>query len=214
MITSDMIAQANATLHELMLAKWLAEEVFSIRWWGIAGFLIFSYVLCFTLMDKKRLSELILFGSLVSVFSVVIDVFLSSMNAYIYKAKLLPIIPTIFIYDITALPLYFMLIYQHSASWKEYAFRITLAAALMGFVFTPLLVWLGYLQLIHWNYVFAFLVIGLIGFLGKGATASILYIEKRYQAQMVSVTRLGVLQPAMKPLNKKDFDENKKDDKS
>lgn len=47
-----MIAQANATLHELMLAKWLAEEVFSIRWWGIAGFLIFSYVLCFTLIDE------------------------------------------------------------------------------------------------------------------------------------------------------------------
>ncbi len=60
MITSDMIAQANATLHELMLAKWLAEEVFSIRWWGIAGFLIFSYVLCFTLMPVRLFLTLLL----------------------------------------------------------------------------------------------------------------------------------------------------------
>lgn len=107
-----MIIQANSTLHDLMVTKWFTQDLFSIRWWGIIGFLLFSYILCFTLMDKTRLSKTILFGALMSVFSVVVDVVGCNSGLWIYNASIYPMIPSIFIYDITALPMYYMLIYQ------------------------------------------------------------------------------------------------------
>ncbi|MTV50917.1 hypothetical protein GJ688_18530 [Heliobacillus mobilis] len=195
-----MISQANATLHSLMFTKWFTEELLSWQWWGIIGFLTFSYILCFTLMNKKRLTETILFGSLVSVFAVVMDVILSNMNAFLYNVNLVPMIPSIFIYDITALPMYFMLIFQHATLWKKYSIWITLASAIMGFIFTPLMVKLGYLQFIWWNYFLAFLVIAFIGFLAKAVMSLIFYVEESYRAeQKISFSQATVPQPAMRP---------------
>jgi hypothetical protein len=120
LITIDEISKANEVLSKLMTQRWFSQELFTIKWWGLAGYLVLSYVLCFKLLDKKRLVELLLYGSLASVFSVVLDIFLENRNLFLYKARLLPMIPSIFIYDITALPLYYMVLYQHAATWKKY----------------------------------------------------------------------------------------------
>lgn len=40
------------------------------------GFILISYVICFRVMDKARLRNAMLFGALVSVFTVIIDVYL------------------------------------------------------------------------------------------------------------------------------------------
>jgi hypothetical protein len=179
LITIDEISKANEALSKLMTQRWFSQELFTIRWWGLAGFLVLSYVLCFKLLDKKRLVELLLYGSLVSVFSVVLDIFLENRNLFLYKARLLPMIPSIFIYDITALPIYYMVLYQHAATWKKYSIWITLASLLLGYVFTPLMVKLGYLHLINWSYTMAFLVIVFVGFLAKMVTSLILYVQEK-----------------------------------
>lgn len=179
MVTIDEIVKANDALNKLMTQRWISQELFTIRWWGLAGYLILSYVLCFKLLDKKRLVELLLFGSLVSVFCVTLDIFLENRNLFLYKARLIPIIPSIFIYDITALPLYYMVLYQHAGTWKKYSIWITLASLLLGYVFTPLMVKLGYLQLINWSYTWAFLVIAFVGFLAKGIISLILYVQEK-----------------------------------
>jgi hypothetical protein len=178
-ITIDDIIKASDTLRKLMQDKWLSQDLFSIRWWGLVSFLVFSYVLCFKLLDKKRFVELLLFGSLMSVFSVVADVFLTSLNLFIYKTSIFPIKPSIFIYDITAMPLYYMVLYQHATDWKKYSIVATLASLFMGYVFTPLLVKLGYLQFIRWSNTKAFLTIIVIGFLTKAVISLILHTQKK-----------------------------------
>jgi hypothetical protein len=179
MVDIDSISKANETLNKLIAERWISEELFTIRWWGIVGFLAFSYILCFKLLDKKRFVELLLYGSLVSVFCVVADVFLSNRNMFIYKVSLFPMIPSIFIYDITALPLYYMVIYQHATSWVKYSIVITLSSLLMGYAFTPLMIKLGYLQFINWSYTRAFLIIVFIGFLAKAAISLIVYVQAK-----------------------------------
>jgi hypothetical protein len=179
LITIDEIIKANDALNKLTTQRWFSQELFTIRWWGLAGFLVLSYVLCFKLLDKKRLVELLLYGSLVSVFSVVLDIYIENRNLFLYKARLIPIIPSIFIYDITALPLYFMVLYQHAATWKKYSIWITLVSLLLGYIFTPLMVKLGYLQLINWSYTKAFLVIIFVGFLAKAVVSLILYVQEK-----------------------------------
>jgi hypothetical protein len=202
LVTIEMISQINSTLHNLVMTKWLTEELFSIRWWGTLGFVIFSYILCFSLLDKTRFVRILLFGSLISVFSVVIDLIGTNFNLWVYRSRLFPITPSIFIYDITALPLYYMLMYQYATSWKSYAAWNIMASAAMGFIFTPLMVTLGVLQLINWNYFYAFLTITFIGFLGKAVTSFIIYIEEKNQSeQRQNLQAPSLLQPAMKPLD-------------
>lgn len=179
MFTIDDISKANDAMNKLITKRWLSEELFTIRWWALVGFLVISYVLCFKLLDKKRLVELLLYGSLISVFCVVIDIFLTNRNLFVYEVRLFPMLPSIFIYDITALPLYFMVLYQHITSWKKYPVAITLASLMMGYAFTPLMVKLGYLKFINWSYTRAFLIIVFIGFLAKAVVSLILHIQEK-----------------------------------
>jgi len=56
MVTPEMIHQARTTLHELVMTKWLAEDLFSPRWWGMVVLVMLSYLICFSLFDKRLIS--------------------------------------------------------------------------------------------------------------------------------------------------------------
>lgn len=199
MITIDMISQANSVLNQMILDRWLSQEFLTIKWWGLLGYLVFSYILCFTLLNKRKLVELLLYGSLVAVFSVVTDVVLSNRNYFLYKTTIFPMIPSIFVYDITALPLYYMLIYQYADSWKKYVVWITIASAVMGFVFNPLLLALDYVEFINWSNIKGFLVVLAVGLMAKAWMSAILYIQEKYQDSPEPTPRFSQIQPAMKP---------------
>jgi hypothetical protein len=187
MKTNEMIIEMNSKLHDLTMTRWLTQDLFSAKWWALLGFIVFSYTLCFWLLDKKRLTITILYGSLISVFSVVIDVAGSSFNLWAYLVTVIPIKPSLFIYDITALPLFFMLIFQRANSWKKYVVWMLGASALMGFIFTPLMVAVGVLKLIDWSYFNAFLTIFVIGIMGKAVTSLIIYINEKYKMKQIDV---------------------------
>lgn len=210
MITVDMINQINYTLHNLMVTKWVTQDLFSVKWWGEIGFIAFSYILCFSLLDKTRLTKTILFGSLISVFSVVIEIIGCNSNLWAYSVPIYPMIPNIFVYDITALPLYYMLIYQRAYSWKSYAAWNIGTSLIMGFVFSPLVVSLGLVQLIQWSHINTFLIIAFVGFLAKAAMSLIISFEEQYQAKQQTSQTSVLFQPAMKPLDEEsDEKENK-----
>lgn len=213
MVTIEMIIQSNSTLHDLMTTKWLTQDLFSVKWWGVIGFIIFSYILGFSLMDKTRLTKTILFGALISVFTVVVDIVGCNSNLWAYTVYIYPMTPSIFIYDITALPVYYMLIYQHAYSWKSYAVWNIGFSAIMGFVFTPLLVTLGLLQFIKWPYFNVFMMLSFIGFLAKAATSLIISFEDQYQANQQTSHTSAQLQPAMKPLDEQRENQGDKGDK-
>jgi hypothetical protein len=196
-----MIIQTKSTLHNLVVTKWFTQDLLSIKWLGVIGFVIFSYILCFSLMDKTRLTKTILFGSLISVFSVVVDIVGSNFNYWTHTVLILPMTPSIFLYDITALPMYYMLIYQHAYSWKSYAVWNIGASAIMGFVFSPLLVILGIIRFSNFSYLDNFLMISFIGFLAKAATSLIFSFENQYQSPQRTSQPLTRFQPSMKPLD-------------
>ncbi len=106
----------------------------------------------------------------------------------------------------------YMLIYQHAYSWKSYAVYNIGLSAIMGFVFTPLLVKLGLIQFFQWPYINAFMVLSFIGFLVKAATSLIFSFENQYQASQQPPQTSVLLQPTMKPLN--ETKENQDVDKS
>lgn len=196
-----MIMQTKSMLHNIAVTKWFTQDLLSLKWWVAIGFVTFSYIFCFSLMDKTRLTKTILFGSLISVFAVVVDIVGSNFNYWTHTIYLFPMIPSIFLYDITALPMYYMLIYQHAYSWKSYAVWNIGASAIMGFVFSPLLVILGIIRFDNFSYLDNFLLISFIGFLAKAATSLIFFFEDQYQSTQRTSQSLARLHPVMKPLD-------------
>lgn len=67
MITNEHLRQTSEYLDKIVMDKWLSEQFLSPVWIGIFLFVVFTYMLFFYLADKKRLVEILLFGSLVAV---------------------------------------------------------------------------------------------------------------------------------------------------
>jgi len=120
MVTSEMIYEAKVTLHNLLLTKWLNQELFSPTWWGVIAFIAFSYILCFSLLDKRRFTQILLFGSLMAVAVYVFDSFGAGFGFWMDETHVLPITPSPFLYALTVIPLYYMLVYQYSPNWKRF----------------------------------------------------------------------------------------------
>ncbi|MDR3587475.1 MAG: hypothetical protein P4L59_19500 [Desulfosporosinus sp.] len=98
-----------------------------------------SYILVFWLLDKRRYTELLLFGSLVTVTSLVLSIFGSNFSWFTYNIRILPLTPSPVLYDLTIIPLYYMLVYQYSPDWKRFLLWNAVLSGLIAFGFYPAL---------------------------------------------------------------------------
>lgn len=62
MVTPDILYQSRLETKDLNYTLWVTQELFSVRWWVNIIIILFSYVLCFILIDKRRFTEILLFG--------------------------------------------------------------------------------------------------------------------------------------------------------
>jgi hypothetical protein len=138
---------------------WISEEVFSFRWFVIVGVLAAVYAVWLKLLDKRRVKDILLFGSLLSIGYVLADVILGSfVGFYAYRISIFPIKPSIFIVSITIAPIMFMLVLQYTSSWPSFMLWGTIGTAVLSFGLVPLYVHMDILQLYKgWNYSLSFL---------------------------------------------------------
>lgn len=180
MATLEMIRQARIALHQLVMDRWLTKDVFSFRWLGMLGFIIISYVICLILLDKKRLSKILLFGSLLTVGMVAYETVGVSFALWYCATPILPIIPCIFASDLTIIPLYYMLVYQYTSSWKQFCIWNAITAATIAFVFQPIVVYFGIFELDNWHYIYTFFMVFAIASLARAVTQGIIRTEKKH----------------------------------
>ena len=150
MVTPEMIYEAKVTLHNLLLTKWLNQELFSLKWWGVIAFIIFSYVLWFSLLDKRRFTQILLFGSLMTVGVSIFDAFGAGFNFWTDETHVLPMTPSYLLYSMTVIPTYYMLVYQYSPNWKRFVLWNTVAAGVISVIFLPVLVALDIMNFHNW----------------------------------------------------------------
>jgi hypothetical protein len=211
MITFEMIRQAKMTLHNLVYIKWIVDDVFSPKWWGFVALIAFSYILCFSLLDKRRFTQILLFGSLITVLTIVFDIFGSNFDLWSYKSRLIPTIPSPVVYDLTIVPLYYMLAYQYSRNWKTFFIWNAVTAGIIGFAYFP---FLSAIQVVvlgeHWSYFGFFAVNFIFAIIARTVVVGIMTLESKHlNSYSLDVSLNVVSQPAMKPLVN---DENIKDD--
>lgn len=135
MVTDEEITQAFEHLHNLLFTQWFNQQFLSSTWFFLVIILLFSYALFIYLADKERIIEILLFGSLVAVSFANYDSIGQQLGYWAYYKSIVPFHPNLFLGDITLIPLYAMLVYQYTSSWRSFFLWNTVWAGLFSFVF-------------------------------------------------------------------------------
>jgi hypothetical protein len=155
-----LLYDAERALAQQSYQHWLSNELFSLGWFVIVGVLFVFYITWWILVDKKRISQLLLIGSFAAVWYVVMDmIFGGLLGVAEYKIRLFPIMPAIFIVSVTLAPVMIMLIQQYTSSWKGYLLWCCLGTAVMSFALLPLYTLIGIFALHGINYFHIFLIL-------------------------------------------------------
>lgn len=201
----QVIHLARIELWQLNLTNWLNNEVLSPRWWGLIAFLAITYIVWWKLLDKARIIEVILFGSLVSVMATFTDIVRISTASWQYNVRLFPITVAVFPLDYSVIPIALMLAYQFTSRWTSYILASIIASAYYGVV-TFAMEATGIISSYNWNPYWAFTEGMVYSLIARFVVLWMKNLNLSYQFQEQREFPV-VLQPAMKPANSPENEE-------
>lgn len=177
------IVQVQSIFTDMRLEQWLQDIVFTWQWWLLVALLIAPWIVWRTLIDKKRLTTIILLGMFVLATVSWMDDLGTDLILWYYPYKLVPIYPQLIPINYAVLPVTYMLVYQYFSQWRSYITAITIMAALFSFVAEPALVYLGIYKVLKWQFYYSFPIYLLIGISHRWLVEKILAINKKYSQQ-------------------------------
>ena len=181
MTTADMIHNLRLELWNLSYSQWRTQTLFSIQWWSLLALIAISYAIWWVLVDKRRLSQILLFGAFVAIQRMVMDIFGTDVALWSYDIRLTPFYPSPFLHDFTVTPLALMVVYQYCHSWKKFLVWTGVATGIISFVFFPILTTLGFMKLYNWNYFYSFVMIFVLAAFSRWVLLGVLNIEQNYE---------------------------------
>jgi len=202
--TFDGITDIKMVLWDFVFTHWLSVELFSYSWFAIVGSMLVSYIIFISLIDKSRLRELLLYGSLLAVVFGHIDVIGTNTGLWEYKTHLMPFTPSLFPFSYTIHPIAHILEYQYTNSWRSFAIYNTLATILFAFVAQPFFIWLQVLWFGKWTSFYSFILGLAVTFFVRAVVIWLANIELKHTTESSRTFLMPKLQPAMKLFHKDD----------
>ena len=119
-------------MHYLQLKKelWIQQHFFSYQWWFLFFLSIIPWFIWWKIVDKNRIHEILSFGIIIAILSSNMDMIGMSFQAWFYPIKLhwtffSPTAP----FDISLLPVVFMICYQFGDNWKSFIIGVLLLSS-------------------------------------------------------------------------------------
>ncbi|MDQ1914405.1 CBO0543 family protein [Paenibacillus sp. GD4] len=172
----DDVHEAAMHLNEVRISYWTSHTVFSYSWWFLLISTAGAFLLWIKLVDRKRLLEISLFGSLVLTLIMLLDMIGGELQLWDYPTMVLPWGPRNVCVDIIMTVIY-MLIYQYAVRWSTFILALLVMSFLFSFVFEPIAVWLKVYFPFVWQHYYSIPGYLLIGILMK----RVLHIFLRFQ---------------------------------
>jgi hypothetical protein len=139
----EELEKARKEYLDLHHQYWLDNDLFTFKWWLLLFITMVPWIVWWKIADKKEITHILLFGLFVGIESVLIDIFLTNLRVWAYITRILYLLqPILLPYDLTILPIIYMLLYQKFIQWKSFLIAITLMALLLTFVLEPTLEWM------------------------------------------------------------------------
>ena len=181
MTTVDMIHQLRLELWNLSYTQWKTQTLFSIRWWSLVALIAISYAIWWVIVVKRRLSQILLFGSFVAVGRIVMDIIGTNAVLWSNDIRETPFFPSPFQHDFTLIALALMAVYQYCHTWKKFLIWTGVVVGILSFVYGPILITFGFVKLYHWNILSSFvLVFGLAAF-SRWVVLGVLNIQQNHE---------------------------------
>jgi len=198
----ERLRQSRLVSWELKTFIW-QQNFLTAKWWFIAIVIALSYAIWWKFTDKKRIIELLLFGSFIAVSRVIFDDWGITSGRWTYIVDLVPLGISLFFNDLTIVPLSYMLAYQYSPTWSKYLVTIIILQSAISFVFLPLLSRMGILVIHNWHVGYTFIFMIVVSIIMRAIMLVGLNLQSSSRLEHSSSPSLKPIpQPAMKLFDK------------
>ncbi|QGQ94040.1 hypothetical protein EHS13_03495 [Paenibacillus psychroresistens] len=170
----DKLEEVRKGYLDLYHEYWLNNVLFSFDWWLLLTISIVPWIIWWKIVDKSKLTQIVLYGFFVSMEAVLLDIFLTNLIKWGYQSTFIYLLqPISSPYDLSFLPVVFMLIYQKFAKWKGYLITCISVSAVLTFILEPLLDWMNIIKKYNISFFYLFLFYTLIAISSKWIVAKI-----------------------------------------
>jgi hypothetical protein len=151
----DEIREAHYKLTEMRTDYWLHHDLFSFPWWLLVSILILPWVIWWKYVDRRRLKDIILFGSLLMILVGLLDDIGVQLHLWSYPYQLINIMPSILPIDYGIIIVAHMFLFQYFRKWKTFLLANLMMATVFTFICEPITVWLEIYKLENWKYIYS-----------------------------------------------------------
>src|SRR5206468_11013501 len=128
---------------------------------------IVPWLIWWRVADKKNFNEILLYGLIIGILSIILDNIGTDLLWWEYPDKLFQMIPPLFPADLTLVPCLMMLVYQWTKSWKSFLFLNFILSLFMSYVGETLFIWLNLYKLIEWKLFYSLLFYNVCGIFAR-----------------------------------------------
>ena len=191
MTTVDMTHQLTLKLWNLSYNQWKTQTLFSIQWWILVALIAISYAIWWVIADKRRLSQILLFGSLVAMGRIVMDMIGTYAVLWSYDISPTPLSPGPLGNDFTVIALALMVVYQYCHSWKKFLVWTGAVTGIISFLYFPILINFGFLKFYNWNHFYSFVLIFGLASLSRWVLLKILNIQQNLEKESDNLNKVS-----------------------
>lgn len=154
--SKEEINKVDHYLTEIRMENFIHQDFLSPQWWFLLSLLIIPWIVWWILVDKTRIKQILLFGTILSILIIYLDDIGHELNLWDYPIKLITFVPRLNPVDISVLPVMHMLIYQYFTRWKPFIIANVILALFNSYIAEPIFVKMNIYELTNWKYSYSF----------------------------------------------------------
>mgnify|MGYP006954408595 CR=1 FL=1 len=154
--SDEQIAEMTKELTQARIANWLAEDLFTWRWWFVLALLIVPWVIFHYTADRKKLPRLFLYGIFLFIIVLILDTLGYENGLWYYPCKIVPFGPLVAFIDAGPLPVIYMLEYQYFPKWRDFIVVSIITSLIFSFALEPAFRVMGLYVPIAWRCIYSF----------------------------------------------------------
>ncbi|QGQ47856.1 CBO0543 family protein [Metabacillus sediminilitoris] len=162
-----VIEEMTNALHKIEMEHWMNHDLFSIQWWSILLLNAILLIIFILFIDRQRILLIslafMISYALTTVFDDIGEYFLLWSHPYQLVQFLSPLASVEFI----VVPSIMALMYQTFSKWKFYLIADLIVVGIISFIVQPIFVYTDLYKLHNWTYFYSFIVLFIIGIIGK-----------------------------------------------
>ncbi|MEK3990045.1 CBO0543 family protein [Robertmurraya sp. FSL R5-0851] len=129
---------------------------------------------------RKWFVESLLFGMIVMNVTLLLDTVGMQFSFWEYPVEFLPVIPRGFPFDVSMVPVAFILLFQYFQTWKSFIIAQVIMAIAYAFIGEPFCEWLHLVRYFKWNYLYSFVYYIILGIVVRALILKCMMVSKRY----------------------------------